>query len=54
MNDHTQGVLEGLGYCLTLSRKEKHGTASRIIRERIIEIIEVTASDLEFRMRATV
>jgi hypothetical protein len=53
MDDHTKGVLEGLGYCLTLSHKERHGKISRIIRERIIEIVEATASDLEFRMKAT-
>ena len=53
MDDFTKGALEGLGYCLTLSRKEKHGSASRIIRERIVEIVEATASDLEFRMKAT-
>jgi hypothetical protein len=50
MDDYVKGVLEGLGYCLTLSRKDKHGKASRIIRERIIE---TAASDLEFRMTAT-
>lgn len=53
MNDHTQGILEGLGYCLLLSRKEKHGTTSRIIRERIVEIVEAAASDVEFRASAS-
>jgi hypothetical protein len=53
MDNHTAGVLEGLGYCLTLSRKEKHGTVSRIIRERIVEIVEAAASDVEFRVKAS-
>jgi len=53
MDDHTKGVLEGLGYCLTLSRKEKHAAASRIIRERIVEIVEAAASDVEFRVKAS-
>jgi len=50
MNDHTKGVLEGLGYCLTLV--PKRSKQSQRITERIVEIVEGTARDLEFRMRA--
>ena len=50
MNDHTQGVLEGLGYCLTLL--PKRARASQTISERIVEITQSAAQDLEFRMRA--
>jgi hypothetical protein len=53
MNDHTAGVLEGLGYCLTLLKREKHSNASAKITRRILEVTEAAASDLEFRMRAT-
>jgi len=53
MDDHTAGVLEGLGFCLALSRKEKQRKTSRKIAEQIVEIVEAAASDLEFRMRAT-
>jgi len=53
MNDHTAGVLEGLGYSLRLLRREKHSAASKKIAERILEILECGASDFEFRMRAT-
>lgn len=51
MNDHIQGVLEGLGYCLTLL--PTHGRASRAISERIVEITKSAAKDLQFRMRTT-
>ena len=51
MNDHTKGVLEGLGYCLALV--PKRSKPSQRIAERIVEIVEATARDLEFRMRAT-
>jgi hypothetical protein len=51
MNDHTTGVLEGLGYCLALV--PKRSKLSQRIAERIVEIVEATARDLEFRMRVT-
>jgi len=51
MRDHTVGVLEGLGYCLTLV--PKRSKLSRRIVERIVDIVEGAAQDLEFRMKAT-
>jgi len=52
MNDHTKGVLEGLGYSLALSRKGKDRKTSRKIAEQIVEIIEAAARDFEWRMKA--
>jgi len=51
MNDHTVGVLEGLGYSLGLL--PKHSKVSRTISERIANIVERSAQDLESRMKAT-
>ena len=51
MDDHTAGVLEGLGYCLTLLPMRTK--TSQAISERIVEITKKAAQDLEFRTKAT-
>ncbi len=50
MDDQTKGVLEGLGYCLTLL--PKRAKASQTISERIVEITKNAARDLDFRTKA--
>lgn len=54
MKDYSQGVLESLVYSLALLRREKRPNASAAkIAEEILEILEASAEDLEFRMSAT-